>query len=171
MYECCQNVSHSEHPIFFNECALGPTSEIRNMSHLKEKMRAFLGNDDINNAVSVKWINLNGNKYIREKTLLVTTVNSSDLPEFGVVSNIYVINSSLYCFEFQQRNTVCYDRNYMAYTIEIPNMVQATELITADSLVDFTPYYSYTHKDVTYVSTKYYLGDVLGLHRASSDEL
>lgn len=96
-------------------------------------MRAFLGNDDINNAVSAKWINLNGNKYIREKTLLVTAVNSSDLPEFGLVSNIYVINSSLYCFEFQQHNTVCYDRNYMAYTIEIPNMAQATELITADS--------------------------------------
>ena len=98
-------------------------------------------------------------------------VNSSDLPEFELVSNIYVINSSLYCFEFQQHNTVCYDRNYMAYTIEIPNIAQATELITADSLVDFTPYYSYTHKDVTYVPTKYYLGDVLGLHRASSDEL
>ncbi|CAG5851037.1 unnamed protein product [Menidia menidia] len=171
MYECCQNVSHSKHPIFFNECALGPTSEIRNMSYLKEKMRAFLGNDDINNAVSVKWINLNGNKYIQEKTLLLTSVNSNDLPEFGLVSNIYVINSSLYCFEFQQHNTVCYDRNYMAYTIEIPNMAQGTELITADSLVDFTPYYSYTHKDVTYVPTKYYLVDVLGLHRALSDEL
>ena len=59
----------------------------------------------------------------------------------------------------------------MVYTIEIPNMAQATELITADSLVDFTRYYSYTHKDVTYVPTKYYPGDVLGLHRASSDEL
>ena len=171
MYECCQNVSHSEHPIFSNECALGPTSEIRNMSYLKEKTRAFLGNDDINNAVSVKWINLNGNKYIREKTLLVTAVNSNDLPEFGLVSNIYVINSSLYCFELQQHTTVRYDRNYMAYTIEIPNMAQATELITSDNLVDFTPYYSYTHKDVTYVPTKYYLGDVLGLHRASSDRL
>ena len=87
------------------------------------------------------------------------------------MSNIYVINSSLYCFELQQHTTVRYDRNYMAYTIEIPNMAQATELITSDNLVDFTPYYSYTHKDVTYVPTKYYLGDVLGLHRASSDRL
>ena len=45
MYECCQNVSSFEHPIFSNECTLGPTSEVGNMSHLKEKMRAFLGND------------------------------------------------------------------------------------------------------------------------------
>lgn len=129
---------------------------------------AFLGNDDIHNAVSVKWINLNGNKYIQEKTLFVTAVNSNDLPEFGLVSNIFVINSSLYRFELQQHNTVCYDRNYMAYIIEVPNMAQATELITADNLVVFTPYYSYD-KDVRYVSTKYFLGDVLGLHRASSD--
>nr|XP_040046980.1 uncharacterized protein LOC120827889 [Gasterosteus aculeatus aculeatus] len=171
MYECCQNVSHSEQPIFVNECGFGPTSEIRNMSYLKEKTRAFLGTDDIDNAVSVKWINLNGNKYIREKTLLVTAVNSNDLPEFGLVSNIYVINASLYCFELQQHTTVRYDGNYMAYTIEIPNMAQATELIASDNLVDFTPYYSYSHKDVTYVPTKYYLGDVLGLHRASSDGL
>lgn len=40
MYECFQNVSHSEHP-FFNECALGPTSEIRNMSYLKENIEGF----------------------------------------------------------------------------------------------------------------------------------
>lgn len=52
-----------------------------------------------NNTVSVKWINLNGNKYIQEKTLLVTAVNSNDLPEFGLVSNIYVIISSLHCSE------------------------------------------------------------------------
>ena len=87
------------------------------------------------------------------------------------MSNIYVVNSSLYCFELQQHTTVCYDGNYMAYTTEIPNMAQATELIASDNLVDFTPYYSYTHKDVTYVPAKYYLGDVLGLHRASSDGL
>ena len=58
MYECCQNVSHSEHPNFFNECVLGPTSEIGNMSYLKEKTRTFLETDDIDNAVSVKWITL-----------------------------------------------------------------------------------------------------------------
>lgn len=85
-----------------------------------------------------------------------TSPTSSTSPKNNIIwfmlhhkkSNIYVISSSLYCFELQQHNNVCYDRNYMAYTIEVPNMAQATELITADNLVDFTPYYSYTHKDV-----------------------
>lgn len=50
-------------------------------------------------------------------------------------------------------------------------MAQATELISADNLVDFTPYYSFTHKDMTYVTMKYYLGDVIGLHKTSPDAL
>lgn len=112
-------------------------------------------------------INLNGNKYMRDKSLVVSTVNSSNLPEFGLVRNIYVINSSLHCFELQQHDTLCYDRDYMAYKIEIPHMAQATELICADNLVDFTPYYRFTHKDMEYVPMKYYLGDVIGLHKAS----
>lgn len=128
MYECCQNIIHSEHSMFSNESALGPTSEVRNMAYLKEKVKAFFGNDDTNNAVSVKWINPNGKKYIRERTLLVTASNSSDLPEFGIVSNIYVINSS-YCLELQPHKTVCFDRNDMANKVEVPNMAQATELI------------------------------------------
>ena len=127
MYECCQNVSSFDHPIFSNECALGPTSEISNMSYLKEKVRNFLGNDEVKHAVSVKWIILNGNKYMQEKSLIVSAVNCNDLPEFGLVRNIYIINSSLYCFEFQQHDTICFDRDYMAYKIEIPNMAQATE--------------------------------------------
>lgn len=54
MYECCQNVDSSEHPIFSHECILGPVSEISNMSYLKEKRRAFLGNDELKHTVSVK---------------------------------------------------------------------------------------------------------------------
>ena len=48
-------------------------------------------------------------------------------------------------------------------------MAEATELVSADNLVDFTPYYSFTHKGITYVTTKYYLGDVTGKHKASLD--
>lgn len=59
-----------------------------------------------------------------------------------------MINSSLHCFELQQHDTLCYDRDYMAYKIEIPHMAQATELICADKLVDFTQYYRFTHKDM-----------------------
>ena len=87
MYECCQTVC-SEHPIFANECVLGPTSEISNMSYLKDKMKAFFGNYKVNHAVSVRWISLNGNKYIQDKSLVISSINSSNLPEFGLVRNI-----------------------------------------------------------------------------------
>lgn len=68
--------------------------------------------------------------------LIVSAANSNDLPEFGLVRNIYIINSSMHCFEFQQYNTICYDKDYMSYKIEIPNMAKATKLISADNLVD-----------------------------------
>ena len=55
----------------------------------------------------------------------------------------------------------------VAYKIEIPHMAQATELVYADNLVDFTPYYCFTHKGMEYVPMKYYLGDMFGLHQAS----
>ncbi len=56
----------------------------------------------------------------------------------------------------------------MSYTIEVPNLAEGTELINADEHVDFTPYYSFNHKDMTYVPMKYYLGDVIELHKASN---
>jgi len=168
MFECCQNVNNSDHPIFSSECVLGPVSEVKNMPYLTGKVRDYFGVDQISHAVSVKWITLNGNKYIREKSLLVCMANASSLPEFGLVRNIFVINSSLYCFECQMLSTVCFDRDYMSYKIEVPNLAEATELVNADNLVDFTPYYSFSHRDVTYVPMKYYLGDVIELHKASN---
>lgn len=58
------------------------------MPYLTGKVRDYFGFDQINHAVSVKWITLNGNKYIREKSLLVCMANASSLPEFGLVRNI-----------------------------------------------------------------------------------
>ncbi|CAM4575138.1 unnamed protein product [Leuciscus chuanchicus] len=68
----------------------------------------------------------------------------------------------------QMFSTVCFDRDYMSYKIEVPNLAEATELVNADNLVDFTPYYSFSHRDITYVPMKYYLGDVIELHKASN---
>ncbi len=168
MFECCQNVNSSNHPIFTSACVLGQVSEVKNMPYLKGKVKDYFGVHQVNHAVSVKWITLNGNKYICEKTLLVCMANSSSLPEFGLVRIIYVINSSLYCFVCQRYSTVCFDRDYMSYKIEVPNLAEGTELINADDLVDFTPYYSFNHKDMTYVPMEYYLGDVIELHKASN---
>ena len=137
LYESCQNANKNEHPIFSNACNLGPVSEVKNLLYLEEKATVLLGRRSIKHAVSVKWIVLNGNKYICNKTLIVTAV-------------------SMPC------------RDYMAYKIEIPMLAQANDLMEADSLVDFTPYYTVTHNSTTYVPMKYYLGDMMEQHKSLS---
>lgn len=54
----------------------------------------------------------------------------------------------------------------MAYQVEIPHLAQATELVNAEKLVDFTPYYTTSCKDQTFVQMKYYLGDVIKLYNS-----
>lgn len=57
----------------------------------------------------------------------------------------------------------------MAYQVEVPHLAQATELVDAEKLVDFTSYYTISRKGQTYVQVKYYLGDVMELHNSSND--
>ena len=54
IYESCQNVDPSLHPIFSNEREMGPVSEIKDLQYLQGKLRDFIGYDDVNHAVSVK---------------------------------------------------------------------------------------------------------------------
>ena len=108
----------------------------------------------IHHAISVKWVVLNGNKYLSEKSLVVATVDSNDMPVFGRVTDIFVLDSILYCFEFQRYSTVCYDRDYMSYKVEVPNLAQGNELLNAEKLVDFTLYYSYSNNMGAYVPMK-----------------
>ena len=83
----------TEHPIFVHERELGSVSEVTNMDYITEKTRDFLGIDGIQHAVSVKWLILNGIKYIREQSLIIANANET-VPVFGLIKNIYVI---VYC--------------------------------------------------------------------------
>ena len=49
--------------------------------------------------------------------------------EFGLVKNIFLVDSRLYCLEYQPFQTVCFNRNVMAYQVEVPHLAQATELV------------------------------------------
>lgn len=102
LFECCQNEMDTEHPIFVHEKELGPVSEVTNMEYITAKIRDFLGIDGIRHAV--KWLILNGNKYICERSLIITNANET-VPVFGLKKNIYVVDSSLYCFEYQLYET------------------------------------------------------------------
>ena len=54
----------------------------------------------------------------------------------------------------------------MAYQVEVPHLAQATELVNAEKLVDFTSYYTISSKSQTFVQVKYHLGDVIELYNA-----
>lgn len=166
IYENCQNVDPSLHPIFSNEREMGPVSEIKDLQYLQGKLRDFLGYDEVNHAVSVKWLMINGNKYITQKSMILAKVMNGNMPEFGLVKNIYLVDSSLHCLEYQPFQTMHFDRNVMAYVVEVPHLAQATELVDAEKLVDFTSYYTTSSKSQTFVQVKYHLGDVIELYNS-----
>lgn len=151
---------HVGHPIFAHEKELGPFSEVTNVEYIKAKVRDFLGIDAIQYLISVKWLILNGNKYINGKSLIITDVNGT-LPVFGLIKYILVVDSSLYCFEYQLYDTLDLNRDLLAYEIAVPNLAQATEFIDSDKLLDYTSYNSMSFNNSEYILIKYNLGDVI----------
>ncbi|KAL2102281.1 hypothetical protein ACEWY4_001449 [Coilia grayii] len=156
--ECCQNEIGCEHPIFANERELGPMSEVRNIQYIQAKFRDFLGMDSVENVVSVKWLILNGNKYISGKSLIITHVEDN-LPVFGLVKGIFIVNSSFVAFETMPYETLAFDNDLRAYKVIIPALAQATDLV--HELIDHTSYYSVTFKENVFVPIKYNLSDII----------
>lgn len=118
--------------------------------------------------VSVKWLELSGNKYLCQKSVTVINVNEG-VPVFGPMKDMYTGDSSLYCFECQVYNTVCFSREFASYEIEVPNLAQATEIVDADQIVDYTSYYALSFKNRTYIPLKYYLRDVCEIYKSSTE--
>ncbi|XP_051558169.1 uncharacterized protein LOC127443496 [Myxocyprinus asiaticus] len=158
LYECSQNV-HEKHPIFSSEVEMGPVSEVKNVHYVEGKMKDFLGIEQVQHVVSVKWIMQHGNKYTCEKTLVISNVINST-PEFGLVKNIYIVNSSVYCFECQPLSITEWNDHYLAYEVEVPYLAQANIFVDAEKLVDYTPYYYLTFNNGKYIPMKYDLTDI-----------
>ena len=117
----------------------------------------------------MQWLILNGNKYVSQKSFIVTSATDDDMPVFGLIQDIFVINSTLCCFEIQSYNTLCFDKDFLSYTVEIPYLAQANELVMADSLVDFTSYYTFCNSENIYIPVKYSLADIIRLYKASKN--
>ena len=151
-----------QHPIFSNEKELGPTSEVVNTEYVLLKLRDHIGIDtsDVQTVVPLKWLILNGNKS-SHKSLIISGVNDQHLPVFGLIKDIWLVNSNLYCFESQLYDTLGFSKDLLAYEVDIPNLAQATEVVDAEKLVDFTAYYAVTFKDHQCVPIKYNLHNVL----------
>jgi len=88
----------------------------------------------VHNVVSANWLELSGNKYLRQKSVIVINVNEGD-PVFVLIKDLYIVNSSLYCFECQVYNTVGFSREFTFYEIEVPNLAQATEIMDSGKIM------------------------------------
>lgn len=155
--ESTQNDSNN---IFANEKVLGPVGKVSNLPYVMSKLIDFLNIDNAQHVVSVKWVTLNGNTYTTGKSLIVTATENG-LPIFGLIHNIFIVDSVLFCGEYQLYDTVEFNRNLMSYEISLPNVAMATEFINLQKMKDYTAYYSILFNTKTFVPRKYDLTDVL----------
>lgn len=108
---------------------MGPPSEVKNINYVKEKIVAFYGIEQVQYAVSVQLFILN--KYSCGKSLVISDVINNS-PEFAMVENIYIVNSSLNCFECQPFLTIEWSDQYLSYEVEVPNQAQ----VSVENLID-----------------------------------
>lgn len=158
LLEWCQNEIATEHPIFANETESGPVSAVTNTEYVKKKVKEFLGIEFTQSIVSVKWYVLNGNKYISGKSLIIIDVDGT-FPVFGLIKDIFLINSSFIAFEFQRYETLHLNQDFLAYEVAVPILAQATELV--HELIDYTSYFSISFKESVFVPIKYSLCDII----------
>lgn len=52
---------------------MGPVSEVKDLQYLCGKLRD-LGFSEVNHAVSVKWLVINGNKYVTQKSMIFARI-------------------------------------------------------------------------------------------------
>ena len=98
-------------------------------------------------AVSVKWLVINCD--ITQKSMIFAKVLNGNMPKFGLVKNIFLVDSRLYCLEYQTFQIITFDKKVMAYQVEVPHLAQATELVDAEKLVDLTSHYTISNKSQT----------------------
>ncbi|KAL7377556.1 hypothetical protein ABVT39_001233 [Epinephelus coioides] len=164
--ESCQNEIGIEHPIFANERESGPVSAVTNTEYVKRKVKDFLGIEVMKSVVSVKWYILNGNKYISGKSMIIADVDDT-LPVFGLIKDIFLIDSSFVAFEYQRYETLNLNQDLLAYEVAVPTLAQAMELV--HKLIDHTSYFSVSFRESVFVPIKYSLSDVIAQRNQHED--
>ncbi|KAG7220238.1 hypothetical protein INR49_018358 [Caranx melampygus] len=159
-FECCPN--DIECPVVEDEKELGPASEGANTEHVTTKVRSVSGIDSIRQVEAVEWIHLNGNKYISGESMVITNTKG-DAPVFGLIENIYVIDSSWHYFNCLPYETLGLHRDLLAYEVAAPNPAPETQLISVEKLIDHTSYFPVSFKNHVYVQIQYNLTDVIAL--------
>ncbi len=141
-------------------------SAVTNTEYVKRKVKDFLGTEVMKSVVSVKWYILNGNKYITGKSMIIAGVDDT-LPVFGLIKDIFLIDSSFVAFEYQRYETLNLNQDLLAYEVAVPTLAQATELV--HKLIDYTSYFSVSFRESVFVPIKYSLCDIIA-HRNQPED-
>lgn len=83
---------------------------------------------------------------------------------FGLIKDIFVIDSCFVAFEYQRYETLQLSPELLVYEVAVPNVAQATECVS--ELIDCISYFSVSFKEHTFVPIKYSLSDIIA-HRNS----
>ena len=77
--------------------------------------------------------------------MIFANVLNGNMPEYGLVRSIFLVDSKLYCLGYQpfQRR---FDMNVVAHQVKVPNLAHTTELEEAENLVDLTSNYTISSK-------------------------
>lgn len=76
---------------------------------------------------SVKWVELNGISYKLDN---IIQVGADEMPYFGKISSIYILDNNEICFEYTEFDTVAFDNHFHAYEV---NLTSSVKLFTIKS--------------------------------------
>ncbi|CAM4572006.1 unnamed protein product [Leuciscus chuanchicus] len=76
----------------------------------------------------LKWYILNGNKYISGKSMIIVDVDGA-FPVFGLIKDIFVIDSSYVAFEYRRYETLNLSPELLAYELILVGFAFQTRLI------------------------------------------
>jgi len=99
--------------------------------------------------------------------MIITDVNDA-FPVFGLIKDIFLIDSSFVAFEYQSYETLNLNPDLVAYEVAVPTLAQATELV--HELIDHTSYFSISFKESVFVPIKYSLCDIIA-HRNGREDV
>ena len=171
--ECIKetNIRHpSLHPIFSTEKILGPVLTVSGdrVASFKQQIadaNMFMNPNNIKNIFNVKWIQLNGTKFMTNNGCIIAVDANFEgrLPIFGKLGSIWLADD-IVIFSYLPLKTVSFNSNLMSYEVEECMLAMAMDFCLYDRLLDFNVYSSQDLNGKLYVPLKYDLTDIIDLH-------
>ena len=109
--------------LFTSDITRGPIIQSKTLKEETKPIQDLLqqnihGISSDDNCVSLRWVTINGIKYTCENCFLMTSVEKSDIPNFGQVAAIVSINMSTISLVISSCKVIGYNSHLLAYAVE-----------------------------------------------------